>query len=786
MSATLAPPQPQAQGGAPPAIGNNLGLPPAQQPTVLDLARQFMPPPPDPEAIDEHPNPAHRDQLERWVKMKNVAEDEDISDQLERLASRVKSDYDIDDNSRSDWKTKYRKWLDFALQIAEQKTYPWPQASNVIYPLMTSAAIQFHARAYPAIIRDRNVVKGTTIGPDDGVPNPLFVPPIPPGMMPPGQMPPVPPGLAAPGVPGGGVGPQPLPMVGPGAPPPGMVGPGMGAPQPQQAPFVPGHEPGAKQLRAEKIGRHMSWQLLNEQEEWEPQTDSLLITLPIVGTMFRKTYYDPSQRRNVSETVDAMALCVNYYAKSFETAPRHTELIRLYPDEIETMVRSGLFLDHDDEGAEAYGHDSGVSPDDRQDPNSQQDEDAAVTFLEQHRRWDLDGDGYPEPYIVTVARDNGKLARIRVGFEMDGVHWNKDGQVRKIDKVAIYTKYGFIPSPDSKVYDLGFGHLLFPINEAVNTTLNQMFDAGHLQIVGGGFIGSGLSVNTGALRFQMGEYKPVNTIGGNIRDNVFPLPFPGPNAILMQLLTFLVEAGERVASVKDVMVGDMPGDNTSGITTLAVIEQGLKVFSAIYKRVHRSLGYEFRKLYRLNRIYGPTIARYQDGSDWKEVARDDYEKGAGVEPISDPQMVTDMQRLGRAQFMLTFKDDPRVQGGRIIRDTFIAAGIPNADAYMNNAPPPPDPRIMLKSRELDIRQNREHIDLLLRQEHDKALIVKEIAQAELFLAQARKLDNDAQIDWVEQHLTKLRDAVDAISALSSPNSPGAEGGGGPASPGGAQ
>ena len=1141
MSATLAPPQPQAQGGAPPAIGNNLGLPPVQQPTALDLARQFMPPPPEPEAIDEHPNATHRDQLERWVKMKNVAEDEDISDQLERLASRVKSDYDIDDNSRSDWKTKYRKWLDFALQIAEQKTYPWPQAcysldtdimtesgwkavadiqvgekvlsrapdgnaafypvterhrftalsmvhfqgksidlmvtpnhrmlveskfgkrkkqhfieaarflderlawryipltsnwlgeriatihgvnarayarllgwfiaegscfhgrnthvlkngtfkdyglspssfaiaqsptanpekfarlrcdieacgftyketgsgyivharsmpqaakdewrslgvahqkhvpthlmdaevgvlralmdglmagdgtirvrdgkmeswsygtvsvrladqvqeicqkigwrgtitetaataggvingreisgaqvcyviqinrksriqvakmdrravfgpcevacvtvephhtlyvrrngkalwcgnSNVIYPLMTSAAIQFHARAYPAIIRDRNVVKGTTIGPDDGVPNPLFVPPMPPGvMMPPGQMPPGgPPSPAFPPGPPGGAGPQPLPMAGPGVPPPGMVGPGMGAPHPQQPPFVPGQGPGAKQLRAEKIGRHMSWQLLNEQEEWEPQTDSLLITLPIVGTMFRKTYYDPSQRRNVSETVDAMALCVNYYAKSFETAPRHTELIRLYPDEIETMIRSGLFLDHDDDGAEAYGHDSGVSPDDRQDPNSQQDEDAAVTFLEQHRRWDLDGDGYPEPYIVTVARDNGKLARIRVGFEMDGVHWNKDGQVRKIDKVAIYTKYGFIPSPDSKVYDLGFGHLLFPINEAVNTTLNQMFDAGHLQIVGGGFIGSGLSVNTGALRFQMGEYKPVNTIGGNIRDNVFPLPFPGPNAILMQLLTFLVEAGERVASVKDVMVGDMPGDNTSGITTLAVIEQGLKVFSAIYKRVHRSLGYEFRKLYRLNRIYGPTIARYQDGSDWKEVARDDYEKGAGVEPISDPQMVTDMQRLGRAQFMLTFKDDPRVQGGRIIRDTFIAAGIPNADAYMNNAPPPPDPRIMLKSRELDIRQNREHIDLLLRQEHDKALIVKEIAQAELFLAQARKLDNDAQIDWVEQHLTKLRDAVDAISALSPPNPPGAEGGGGPESPGGAQ
>jgi len=712
---------------------------------------------------DVHPNPEHRDQLARWCKMNNIADDPDVGDQLEKLAARVKFDFDIDDNSRSDWKEKYRKWLDFALQIAQEKTYPWPGASNVIYPLMTTAAIQFAARAYPAIIRDKNVVKGTVIGDDNGVPNPGFIAFI-------QQM-----------QQGGQAQPQP----GPGMPPPGQVMPGMGPAVPPGVPGVPPPQwlvqPGAKLIRAQKIGRHMSWQLLNEQEEWEPQTDTLLVALPIVGTYFRKSYFDSGQGRNVSETVSALDLCVNYYAKSFETAPRQTEIIRLYQDEIETNIRSELFLDED------YGHDTmGGGQEGGGDPNSQQDEDAPTTFLEQHRRWDLDGDGYPEPYIVTVARDSGKLARIRVGFEMDGVHWTKDGRVRKIDKIAYYTKYGFIPSPDSKVYDLGFGHLLFPINEAVNTTLNQMFDAGHLQNVGGGFIGTGLSINTGALRFQMGEFKPVNTLGGNIRDNVFPLPFPGPNQVLMALLQFLVEAGERVASVKDVMVGDMPGDNTSGITTLAVIEQGLKVFSAIYKRIHRSLGYEFKKLYRLNRIYGPTRARYQDGDDWKEISRADYEAGAGVEPISDPQMVTDMQRLGRAQFLLTFKDDPRVNGGKIIVDAFKAAMIPDAEGYMQNQPPAPDPKVLLKSRELDIREKREMIDLLLREQHDKALIVTEITKAELNLAQARKLDNDLQLGWVEQHIQHLKAQVDAISALSS--AAGAAGGdqqGGAGSPPGA-
>lgn len=655
------------------------------------------------------PGSALRRKLTRWARLTNIAEELEVADELERLAARVKADYDIDDRSRSDWKTKYRKWLDFALQIAENKDYPWPEASNIIYPLMTTAAIQFAARAYPAIIRDRNVVRGVVIGDDSGEPERHE----------------------------------------------------SGAPIQTPAGPVWKSAPGAKQERADLIGSHMSWQLLDQQEEWEPQTDTLLIVLPIVGCMFRKSYYDPSLGRNVSETVDALNMVVNYKAKSFETARRKTEEIVMYPDEIETAIRSGVFLDED------YGHDTMGA--------DQDDDDAPTTFLEQHRRCDLDDDGYAEPYIVTIAKDSGKMARIRAGYEMEGVQWTDAGRVRKIDSVEYYTKYGFIPSPESKVYDLGFGHLLFPINEAVNTTLNQMFDAGHLQIVGGGFIGGGMSLNTGALRFSMGEYLPVNAMGGTIRDNIYQMQFPGPSPILMELLKFLVEAGERVASVKDVMVGDMPGDNTSGITTLAVIEQGLKVFSAIYKRVHRSLGYEFKKLYRLNRKHLRPGSGFQKGGEWQAVTRADYVAGAGVEPISDPQMVTDMQRLGRAQFMLGFKDDTMCDGQKIRIDAFRAAMIDKPEQYMAKNPSPP-PQFMLKARELDIRQAREQMDLHLRAIHDKAMMIREISQAELFLAQARKLDNDAELGWVEQHLNSLRLEVDAFSATADAASAAASGG----------
>lgn len=658
------------------------------------------------EAVDDieaKPNMALADQLKRWIESDNIALDIDEAEG-QRIANAVLRDYDIDEESRADWKEKYEKWLKFALQVTEAKTYPWPSASNVIYPMITTAAIQFAARAYPAIIKDRNVVKGSVIGPDDGVP---------------------------------------------------VIDPR--TKQPAAGPQGPVWQipPGIKKQRADKIGQHMSWQLLDEQEEWEPQTDALLVTLPIVGTMFRKSYFDPSIQRNVSETVTALQVCVNYKAKSFDTAPRVTEILELYPHEVEERIRSGLYLEED------YG----------QDQDAGQDEDAKMTFLEQHRRWDLDDDGYPEPYIVTVSKESGKLARIKAAYDMDGVFFSsKDHRIRKIKPVPYYTKYGFIPNPDGGVYDIGFGHLLFPINEAVNSTLNQLFDAGHLANAGGGFIGSGLSMNTGAVRFQVGEYKPVNVSNGTIRDNVLPLPFPGPNPVLFSLLQFLIEAGKEVAAVKDVMVGDLPGDNTSGVATLAMIEQGLAVFSAIYKRIYRSLKQEFKKLFRLNRLYLPIETGYMLGTEWKQITRADYEEGAGVEPVSDPRMITDMQKLGRAQFLLQFKDDPWFNPRTIRLQMLDAAQFPNPEELLVQQPPA-NPEVTAKAAELQIRQQEVQIraaheqgDLDLRRGKDKASEIESLSRSILNLAQARKADEEVNQNWYGAQIESLRFQMELLNA----------------------
>ena len=648
----------------------------------------------------------------------------------------------------------------------------WCGNSNVIFPLITVAALQFNARAYPAIVQGRNVVRGTVIGDDRGVQATSAV--VPP------QAPP------------GGVGASgPAPVPGPGAPPPGNVMPGMGPAQPNalaqaSAPPPPTPEPGQpvtdpqgnpiwlvkpgiKQQRADNIGRHMSWQLLKEQSEWEEQTDRLLLVTAVAGTMFRKTYYDPSKRRNVSETVDALRVVVNYKAKSFDDAPRVTEEIDVYPWDIETNIRSGLWRDVE------YG----------QNHDTTEDEQAPVTFCEQQRRWDLDDDGYDEPVIVTFARDSGEVARVVPGFDEECIEATDKGDILRIEPFRIMTKYGFIPNPDGGVYDVGFGHLLYPLNEAINTTINQMFDAGHLANAGGGFIGGGMSINAGSVRFTVGEYKVINTPGRAARDNIIPLDFRGPNVVLFQLLQYLVEAAREIGSIKDILTGDLPGANVPGILGLAVIQQGLKVFNAIFKRIHRSLGKDFEKLFRLNRLYLPDLAGYRIGSEYFQIKREDYEAGAGVEPVSDPDMVTDAQQMAQANFLSQFLDDPHFDSREIRLRMMNAAAIAQIDKLLKDQAPPnaqivagmaqldlEKRQLDLREQELNIRGEREQADLAIRRGKDKAIEIRELSQAILNLANARKADQEADQNWYALQLEHLRHQIDLLNVTSEMGGPG--------------
>ncbi len=650
-------------------------------------------------ADDNRPDVEQHQKLLRYMNAINIAEDLD-AELLSRIGDRVVKEYEIDENSRADWKEKSKEAMDLAMQVAKEKQYPWPKAANVIWPLMTTASIQFAARAYPAIVQNRSVVKGVVVGNDDG-----------------------------------------QPAIGPDGQPIMQAGPN-GQPMPVFA--VP---PGAKQTRADNIGEHMSWQLLDEMPEWEPETDTMLHILPIVGCDFRKSYFDPSKGRNCSLRVSAMNLVVNYHAKSIETAPRLTEELKFYPLEMEENFRSGLWI----EPVTPFG-----IAKDAQDG----DEDAPHDFLEQHRYLDLDEDGYREPYIVTVHKESRQVVRIVARYDADGIHFSqRTHKIVKIDPVHYYTKYDFLPNPDGGIYGVGFGQLLRPLNEATNTTLNQLLDAGTLQNTGGGFIGKGLSMNAGSIRFQMGEYKVVNVPGGTLRENIVPMQFPGPSAVLFNLLGMLIEAGKEVASIKDVLTGEQASPNTPATTTLAIIEQGLKVFTAIYKRIHRSLKHELNKLYRLNRVYGDEKSEYKVGDTWKAITKQDYVQGSGVEPVSDPTMVSDMQRLGRAQFLMQFANDPLCNPIEIRHRIFSAASIDGIDKVLLSQAPP-NPVVAAKGMELEIKDKQAVADAAAK----RAQEVLYYAQAINQLAQADKAVADPHIQWLAQNIAIWSKQIDTSMA----------------------
>lgn len=660
----------------------------------------------EPEGDDEHPQDAlkadpqtPREVLANLIKQIddiNIARDVDDQTLME-LGQLVVQEFQIDETSRANWRDQIDKALDFATQKAQEKQFPWPKASNTIFPIISSAALQFQARTYGALIQNRNVVKGVVWGSDKGTP-----------------------ALDA--------NKQPLQD-------------GMGQP-------VWLSQPGEKRKRADTIGQHMSYQLLEEIPEWEPQTDAMLGRIPTVGGEVRKTFWDPVEKRVRSLSVPITDLVWNYYAPSFETAPRHTELVRLYPTEIETLERSELFLEH------VYGPGADVSDQSagaEEQPSPGSDPDAPHYFLEQHRRFDLDGDGYAEPLVVTVHKQSATVVRITARYDQDGiVSDEKDNEIIKIVPDDHYTLYPFLTNPKSGSHPLGWGHLAKPLNEAINTSLNQMFDAGTLQNAGGGFIGTGLSLHSGPVNFQVGRYVPVSTKGQDIRNSVYPIPFPGPSQVLFNLLELLLGAAKEITGTQDILAGDISKADASPTTVLALIEQGTKMYTSIHKRVYRAMKSELQKLYKLNRRHLQEPARYRIGDEWLEVTPEDYRLGGGVEPIADPTMVTDMQRLGRASVLMTMKDDPMINGQEVRRRFLEYAGIDRVDEIL--VPPNPMPG------QIAVAQAQAQLGEL------KSLTQKNTAQALLFMAQARAAAQDLTSDAAEKYLRLIELHLEAVNS----------------------
>jgi hypothetical protein len=266
-----------------------------------------------------------------------------------------------------------------------------------------------------------------------------------------------------------------------------------------------------------------------------------------------------------------------------------------------------------------------------------------------------------------------------------------------------FVKYEFLPDPKGRFYGIGFGHLLGPLTEVLNTTINQLVDASTAQNAGGGFIASGLrlqgSGQNSVVTFRPGEYKKVNATGAELRNAIYERTLPTPSPVSFQLLELILGAAKELASIKDVLTGEAPSTAPVG-TTLALIEQGLQGFTAIYKRIFRAEREEFQLLYECQRVYG-------SADDYAEVVDDpaaDFEKdfaptGKDIQPVSDPSVVTKMQALAKAQVIqqvaAAFPNALNMQAAA--KRMFEAAEIDNPEELI--AQPQPNPLMEAKTRE---------------------------------------------------------------------------------------
>jgi chaperonin GroES len=328
------------------------------------------------------------------------------------------------------------------------------------------------------------------------------------------------------------------------------------------------------------------------------------------------------------------------------------------------------------------------------------------SFVEQHTFLDLDDDGYEEPYIVTFHRESGTVLRIVARFDEQGLKVDNDDQVIYIEPIQYYTKFGFVPNPDGSFYDIGFGVLLGPINDSVNTLINQLVDAGSLSNLQSGFIGKGLRIKMGEARFQPGEWKSVNATADDLKKQILPLPVKEPSAVLFQLMGALITSGKELASVAEIFVGKMPGQNTPATTTMATIEQGMKVFTAVYKRIYRSLASEFKKIYRLNEVYlNPQT--YVEVLDDNVNPNDFKAIGYDIVPGADPTAVSQTERLLKAQGLLELLPMGVLDPIEVVTRVLEAQEQPNVQKLFHQEvqqtgqpPQQPDP----KAQELQMKQ----------------------------------------------------------------------------------
>lgn len=451
----------------------------------------------------------------------------------------------------------------------------------------------------------------------------------------------------------------------------------------------------SKSQRAQRVASFMSWQLSEKEVEFEPDMDKLLLMLPIVGHMFRRRYWCAPESRTKSETCMPEDVCVNQGISCLEDAPRITYIRRnVRKNEIVSNQRGGIWREVELEEEPVADSEA---------------EKQFFTIIEQQCYLDLDDDGYEEPYLVTVDKDTQKVLRIVANYDDSMITMNDDGQVVYIEPIRIYTDYVFIPALDGSYYGMGFGQMLEPLTRVANTLVNQLTDAGSLANMQSGYLSRDIKIKSGRQRFELGEWKRTEATSEQLAKGVFPLPTKEPSPTLFNLLGMMLEMTDKLSSVQDVLAGDAPSGNMPATTVMALIEQGMKTFNSIYKRIYRSLQKEFKQLYRLNAMYLDEQEYFNVLDQEQAISKADFDMNdLDVRPVAEPTITSDMARISRAEALRSLIGSPGIDPRPIMNEWFSAMKVPQYQVDQIMPPEPQqqgvDPQMMAMMQEVEMKQ----------------------------------------------------------------------------------
>jgi hypothetical protein len=432
----------------------------------------------------------------------------------------------------------------------------------------------------------------------------------------------------------------------------------------------------------------MNYELMEKMEEYEPEFDQMLFHLPLAGSTFKKVYYDDLLERAVSKFVPADDLVVPYSATSLNDAESIIQTMKISENELRKQQVSGFYSDID------LGPPGAVQKDDVEKKEKELDgtkktgkQEPIYTLLECHVNLDLEGfedkddelnpTGIKLPYVVTVDEGSRKVLSIRRNYQPTDP---------KRNKIHYFVHFKFLPGLG--FYGFGLIHMIGGLSRTATAALRQLLDAGTLSNLPAGFKQRGVRVRDEAAPIQPGEFKDVDAPGGSLRDAFFPLPYKEPSATLLQLMGIVVGAGQRFAAIADMQVGD--GNQQAAVgTTVALLERGSRVMSAIHKRLYVGMRQEFKLLAKVFKTYLPPVYPFDVVGGRREVKQMDFDERVDILPVADPNIFSMAQRITIAQTELQLAtSNPQIHNlYAAYRKMYEALGIKNIDQVL----PPPAP-----------------------------------------------------------------------------------------------